>query len=266
MGNDELRKLQLVILEMMVEVDRLCRAHDIAYSLIGGSLLGAVRHGGFIPWDDDADIGMTRAEYERFRAVCSAELDHERFFFQDHTTDPHYRWGYGKLRRKNSEFLREGQAHMKMQTGIFLDIFVADNVPDGGVARRLHKAYCYGLRKILYAEVGMVGAKNWFLRRWYRMLYAIPVGFVFRRLDALAKKCNKRGVALVRAYTFPTPKGEYGHPSRYYKRLAPVVFEGHEFSAFAEYDEYLSYKYGDYMTLPPENKRFWHPASVIRLP
>ena len=78
-----LRSIQLVELEMLKEVDRICKKHKITYAIIAGTLLGAVRHGGFIPWDDDLDVAMLRPEYERFRKVCKTELDTERFYFQD---------------------------------------------------------------------------------------------------------------------------------------------------------------------------------------
>ena len=79
-----LRQLQIIELEMIIEVDRICKKCGIKYNIIAGTLLGAVRHGGFIPWDDDADIAMLRPEYEKFRDACRTELDTSRFYFQDH--------------------------------------------------------------------------------------------------------------------------------------------------------------------------------------
>ena len=80
----QLRQLQMIELEMLVEVDRICKKCGIQYNIIAGTLLGAVRHGGFIPWDDDADVAMFRPEYEKFRKACKTELDTTRFYFQDH--------------------------------------------------------------------------------------------------------------------------------------------------------------------------------------
>ena len=83
----ELKQLQRIELEMLVELDRICRKYRIEYSLDGGTLLGAVRHKGFIPWDDDADVIMLRREYMKFRKACRKDLDHTRFFLQDYRSD-----------------------------------------------------------------------------------------------------------------------------------------------------------------------------------
>ena len=96
MPQQDLRKLQMIELEMLLEIDRICRKHNIEYFLSSGSLLGAVRHGGFIPWDDDLDIYMMRKEYERFLDICRTELNAEKFFMQTYETDPEYRWFYGR--------------------------------------------------------------------------------------------------------------------------------------------------------------------------
>lgn len=107
-----LRQLQMIELEMLIEVNRICKKCGIHYTIIAGTMLGAVRHGGFIPWDDDADIGMLRSEYEKFRIACENELDSSRFYFQDNRNTKGYRWGYGKLRRKGTVFTREFQEHI----------------------------------------------------------------------------------------------------------------------------------------------------------
>ncbi len=105
---EQFRRMQLVELDMLVEFDRVCRDNNIDYVLFGGSLLGAVRHQGYIPWDDDADIGMLREDYDRFKQHLN-ELDSSICYFQDHDTDPEYRWGYGKLRRTGTKYIRVGQ-------------------------------------------------------------------------------------------------------------------------------------------------------------
>ena len=121
LSQKDLRTLQLIELEMIVEVDRICKKNDIKYSLDGGTLLGAVRHKGFIPWDDDADLIFTRHEYAKFYRACKKDLDTSRFFLQEYRTDENYRWGYAKLRRKGTEFIRLNQEQMKYRTGVCIE-------------------------------------------------------------------------------------------------------------------------------------------------
>lgn len=265
--DSELRNLQLILLEMLVELDRICKKYDIRYCIIAGTLLGAVRHKGFIPWDDDLDVAMTRSEYERFREVCKSELDTNRFFFQDDTTDPHYRWGWGRLRRLDSEFVRVGQEHLKMRTGIFVDVFPIDSVPDFPPLRGVFTAYCFLLRKILYAEVGRISAKNPLSRVLYRVLSTIPVKAVFKNLETLQRYGLNRSTKYARILTFPTPKGRpFGYLRKWYIDIDVIEFEGQQFPCVKEYDEYLSYKFGDFMALPPPDQRHWHPVSKFKLP
>ena len=263
---DLLRKLQMTELEMLIEVDRICRKHDIRYSLDGGTLLGAIRHDGFIPWDDDADVVMLRPEYDKFYEACKQELDTERFFLQEYRTDKSYRWGYSKMRRNGTVFLREGQEHVKCHQGVFIDIFLYDQVPDHTLLRRLHLFFCYCVRKILYSEVGRKSAKTRFLRTWYGVLYRIPRDKVFYLIEKVARKTNKKRHTLVRHMTYPYRKGcRYGLPRECFDAYIEKEFEGHMFKVFKKFNLYLTRLYGDYMTLPSEDMRKTHPVSAIKV-
>lgn len=263
----ELKQLQLVLLDMLLELDRICKKYHIKYGIDGGTLLGAVRHRGFIPWDDDLDVVMEREEYEKFRVVAINELAPDKYFYQDHLTDPHYRWGYARIRRVDSEFVRCGQEHLKMKTGIFLDIFPRDNVPDGAVKGRLHSVYCFCLRKTLYSEVGKMREKNPFTKAVYIVLSRIPTSFVFNRLRTLAVRCNRKRTSRSRCYTFAIPrKGLDGYNSEWFTEFTEIEFEGHTFPCAKDYVGYLTCDYGDYMQLPPREKRRQHPCSKFKLP
>jgi len=262
---DELRSLQMVLLEMLLELDRICKLRNIKYCIFAGTMLGAVRHGGFIPWDDDLDVAMMRAEYIKLRDACKNDLDESRFFFQDNTTDPHYRWGYGRIRRKNSEFVRVGQEHMKMHTGIFLDIFPLDGVPEFAPLRGMHNFYCFILRKLLYAEAGRKTGKTALTRAWYSLLNKVPHTWTFRRVYKLTTKWKSS--RLVRHLGFPQPKGRvYGFNRVWFEVVSDVGFEGYFFPGNLDYDSFLTYHYGDYMQIPPSEKRHWHPVSKFMLP
>lgn len=127
---------------MLIEFDRICQKYGIKYSIESGILLGAVRDGGFIPWDDDVDVSMTRKEYNKFLSVYQRELDSTRSFFDCHETDSDYIFGYGKLRRLGTEFKQVGHETMKQREEIFMDVIVVDNVPDNFIMRRIHGFIC----------------------------------------------------------------------------------------------------------------------------
>jgi lipopolysaccharide cholinephosphotransferase len=255
---DILRQLQLIQLEMLLELDRVCRKHGIQYSLDGGTLLGAVRHKGFIHWDDDIDVIMIRCEYERFFDACKAELDQNRFFLQERRTDPEYRVGYTRIRRNNTVYRRAGHESLNYHGGVFIDIFILDNVPDNLLLRRLHRVLCFFNRKVLWSKSGRKIAKNAFWRGWYSIVSLIPASLAFAGNDMLAKKCNKKKTELVRHNTHPYPNPKvcgYGIPSELMNDFTELEFEGHKFMAVKQYDEYLTMLYGDYMELPPPEKQ-----------
>lgn len=255
----------MVQLELLREVDRICRKCGIRYNIIAGTLLGAVRHGGYIPWDDDADVAFLRPEYEKFRIACECELDREKFYFQDHRNTPGYRWGYGKLRRKDTLFLRENQEHMPYEQGVFIDIFPLDGVPDNYALRRLHNCGCTLLRKILWSAVGRKAERNPMKRVLYAALYKIPVHIVFQWYRRLQNLSNCVRTKYVRILTFPTPNAVYGYERKWYEESAEIEFEGCAFWGIREYASYLRFKFGDYLELPPEEARKTHPVSALRL-
>lgn len=265
LDKEALRQLQLIQLEMLIEVDRICRKCNIQYNIIAGTLLGAVRHGGYIPWDDDADVALLRPEYEKFREACGTELDTSRFYFQDHRNTQGYRWGYGKLRRKNTLFLREYQEHMPYEQGVFIDIFPLDGVPDIYFKRCWHNFHCFCIRKILWSEVGKIAVKSLVIRVWYRLLSKIPREIIMHHYERLVMKSNKTQTQLVRILLFPTPNNTYGYYRNWYEESLLIKFEGYVFQGIKDYEGYLEFKFGDYMTLPPVEQRKVHPVSRICL-
>lgn len=262
---DTLRQLQTIQLEMLVEVDRICRKCDIKYNIIAGTLLGAVRHKGYIPWDDDADVALLRPEYEKFRLACLTELDTARFVFQDHTNTSGYRWGYGKLRRKDTIFLREYQEHMPYMQGVFIDIFPLDGVPDNYLLRSIKNFECFCVRKILWSRIGKVASKGTVMRGWFWVLDKIPERFIFRYYQKMVKQASRKNTKMVRILTFPTPNRSYGYFRKWYCHSAEFLFEGVLLRGIRDYDEYLTFKFGEYMEIPPLEQRKTHPVSQIKL-
>lgn len=259
LNKDELRKLQLVQLEILEEFDKICRKNNIKYSLDGGTLLGAVRHKGFIPWDDDIDVIMLRSEYERFFEACKTDLDTNRFFLQESRTDKYCNVGFSRIRRKNSIYSRLGHEHMKYQRGVFIDLFALDNVPDNKIRRVINSSCCFTLRKMLWAESAKKIHENFLLRIWYFLLSLVPREIIFSLLDALKNRNNKKDTKLVAHLTYPYNKRcKYGIPRSFLGDFTELSFEGKSFMAIAEYDQYLRMLYDDYMKLPPKDKQKPH--------
>ena len=266
---EEFRRLQLLELDMIAEVDRVCRKHNITYSMCGGTLLGAIRHKGFIPWDDDADLWMLREDYERFRKVAN-EMDPEICWLQDHETDPEYPWGYSKIRRTGTTFIRIGQEHLKMKTGVMIDLFPLDDCPKSRFGQWLQDIYCFCLRKINYAEVGRLNMEySAPMRAWFTLLSKIPKQWVFDRVWGMAKHSRNDSPNLVRNLLFPAgcqmypeaqpePENWYGMPKKWVVDVVEYEFEGHMFYGARDYEGFLKWMYGDWRKLPPEDKRDPH--------
>lgn len=265
MTQEELRRMQLIQLELLEEVDRVCKKHHISYSVEGGTLLGAVRHQGFIPWDDDVDIAMVRSEYRKFCKVCKKELNTEKYFFQNHDTDPEYRWGYAKVLKKGTSFVRYGQEHMKMRRGVYVEIFPMDGIPKRYIERKIYNFLRVCCRKIMWSEVGKVSCKSWGMRMWFGLLNRIPVNKAFAMLDFLSRKYDERKSQYVTCLSFPDcwVKGKLGFKREYYLNTKRMLFEGKEINVPRKEKELLVTLYGrNYMTPPPVKDRATHiPAS-----
>ncbi len=274
MPQKDLRKLQLIELEMLLEVDRICRENDIIYYLSAGTALGAVRHKGFIPWDDDLDVRMSRAEYHKFCKACETKLDTERFFLQNDRTDPEYRWGYAKLRRKGTEYLREGQEAIRCMSGVSIDIFVIDNVPDSTFFRILYFIVRRACIKTLWSVIGAVSEPNPMKRLIYRGLRHInkrvPLG-IMEWMAELSNRRKAKGVVCTAFY-----RNDHfikktirdigkGTAAVYFEEWVEIEFEGFPFYICRDYDRYLTDKYGDYWKYPPLDMRLLHPPKSYRL-
>jgi len=265
LSEKELRQLQMIQLEMLCEVDRICRKCNIHYNIIAGTLLGAVRHQGYIPWDDDADVALLRPEYERFREACKKELNHDKFYFQDHTNTEGYRWGYGKLRRKATLFLREHQEDMPYEQGVFIDVFPLDNVPDNKFFRSWVNFRCFVLRKAMWAPIGMKASNNTLQKFLYGIMSKMSYNFVYGKYDKLVKRCARIESDWVRILMFPTPNKEYAYLKKWYENSEEILFEHIYFWGIKDWDEYLSFKFGEYMQLPEEKDRKVHAVTALKL-
>ena len=260
----KLRKLQLVELDMLQELDRICRKHGLMYYLYAGTLLGAVRHKGFIPWDDDIDVQMPLEDYRQFCYICQTELDSQKYFLQTMDTDFNYKYIFAKLRRQGTLYIRKGQEHMNYHHGICIDIFPLYPAPGNALLRRLLIFIVARCKTIMWSPIGAISEVRPFLRKIYRILSKIPFCFPRRIIEGLVAQCSgKYKICL------GNPKLEMNIPdSKTFKQIQihesiELEFEGLNFLTPANYDIILRYFYDDYMQLPPEHERSGHHYATI---
>ena len=246
-----LRKLQMELLDILLEFDRICKLAGIRYVLSSGTLLGAVRHQGFIPWDDDMDVDMLRSDYERFCQVVDQFIDHRRFFFQNTDTDDGYRWVFGKMRRKNTEYIRVGQTHLGQQTGLCIDVFPLDEAHGEGFWQWLRFRAASLCRKFLWAPVGARHGSSAAARCFWGFLSKVPRDWVLAcyRNIVLCSRHHTDGARLVSYNADDVLDKPYQR--MWFEKTVDLAFEGHPFPVPQGYDEVLRLLYGDYMRLPP---------------
>ncbi|MGO1468957.1 MAG: LicD family protein [Tissierella sp.] len=255
-----LKKIHEIQLEIALEVKRLCEKNNINYILIAGTLLGAIRHKGFIPWDDDIDIGMLRADYERFLNIAKEELNC-KYYLQTWHTDDKFGLPIAKIQKKGTVFIEQNSQNVTQKKGIFIDIFPFDNVPESKLLKRCHNLKTYILKRILISKLGYeVWEKNDNKKRIiYKIIKCISKPFsielIKKNLEKEMKRYNNKRTKDVVAIG-----GSYGYIKEIKKRkwldeFEKVIFEKNAFFAPKDYDGYLKSLYGDYMILPPKDKR-----------
>ncbi|MDR1343761.1 MAG: LicD family protein [Tannerellaceae bacterium] len=266
-GETVLRQAQLVMLRMLKIIDYLCRKHGIRYWLCSGTLLGAVRHKGFIPWDDDLDISMPREDYERFVKIALAEFPAD-MMIQTLETDPHYKYLPlpCKVRDKKSYTLSPGFDDEESAKGLFVDIFPVDRFhlsPFTFRYERWLKVYNTFICKCLISVHFAHESKVRRFLSYFHPLFHFMVARYMRFAKRIIESNKKLGSDCYIGAGFDTMWIRYYKYDDIYP-LTEVSFEDALFLAPRSTDAYLKAIYGpDYMTPLPESKRIVH-ASVIK--
>lgn len=240
-----LRRAQLRMLDMLLYIDKICKDNDLEYTLADGNLLGAIRHGGFIPWDDDMDICMDRDNYNK---LCNILITspHPQYVLQNNDTDPGFFGVWSVLRDTKSEYIVDTTLHkIRKYRGLQIDIFpLEENCPVW-----VHKL-------AVYAEV----IKNKYLlkhKKIAQFYYNIETKIVFPTI-----RLGCRLVCTTNYYMYPLGTGWHHKLSLSFMRpIGKVMFEGHEFPAPAKIHDFLECIYKNYMDLPAIDQRDHHKAE-----
>lgn len=253
---DSVKRLELKILKY---VDRICRANGLKYYLIGGTLLGAIRHKGFIPWDDDIDIVMFREDYNKFLDIVNQ--GDNTYFVQNTKSDPNYTRYITKIRLNDTLFVEESSKNLLMHQGIFIDIFPLDKIVlpinEKRIVRRIYIAN--KILRVQKIKIGVTEGRTIFLTKRNELvkflLKGIPSNLFTKWVDFIYTLDNNKDTDLITNFS-----SQYGWRKQSFNidvfgEGTYLEFEGHQFMAPAKWEIILKSLYGDYMKLPPEEKQ-----------
>lgn len=255
----DLQQLHEIELEILLEFKRICEKHNLTYYLVAGTLLGAVRHKGFIPWDDDIDVAMPRKDYERFLKICQNELSSE-YFLQTRKTDKQFFMYYAKLRRNGTFVKEESQKNCSFHKGIFIDIFVMDYCPQNKLMGKIFfKIFSY-LSLPIMKKVGAEIVINSPFRSVKEHIVNLCSFLPLTILHGIREDYVLVAQSFCDKTRFCTLGGRHGFPKESYKaewlgKTATLFFEGHQFSVPEKWETVLTNMYGDYMTLPKDKEQ-----------
>lgn len=262
----ELRDLQLQELDILRECLKIINKYNLRYYMLGGTFLGAIRHKGFIPWDDDIDIGMPRPDYESFIKVAQKELP-DFLKLVSYKNDSDYKKYFIKILNKNVKFVREDTIKQE-ETNLWIDIFPLDGMPNNILVRKLH-SYRLLFRRLQFQYSVFEKGVNIRKKRPLHEMLLIKLGYVYTRIFHLNvdKQLNKLDHLLMK-YRYDESKfvvnfmGAYKFkemfPKEYYANPVEYDFEDMKLYGASEYDKILTQMYGEYMKPPAQNQRFSH--------
>lgn len=259
---DEKKRLQKLILLTAKEVCSFCELNGIPYFIIGGTQLGAIRHKGFIPWDDDFDIGMKRLDYERFIEIWTKKCDKEKFFLQTQDSEMYYTFSFCKVQLKGTKILEDFSKNVPIQHGIFVDIFPYDNLPDKKMKRTIFLLKNHIVKNMLWVKCGY-GTDEQRKSLKYKLFKVLGCFASVRRLKKIQNKLVTRYNKSNTAYCFNCDYPKQQISIEWISNLRKYQFEEECFYGVEDYDAYLKHMYGDYMELPPVEKRIQHSYEKI---
>lgn len=249
MGVKNIRAHQLLMLEMLGDFDRVCKKHGIAYTLFAGTALGAVRHQGFIPWDDDLDVIMLREDYERFFREAAGDFDPTTYYVQKEFSK-HWPMFFSKLRRNGTACMEKYHPKDdKTHQGVYLDIFPCDNLSDNKWIGKLQ----FWASKVVIAK-GLSARGYETDSKGKKLFMALCRLLPHKPLWNLCVLKNGQG-SMVHSFLGGSSKYEKSiYERKWFTETENMSFEGQEFPVSRHCDALLARLYGDYMEIPPQEE------------
>ena len=263
MRNDQykLNDHQNMLLSMLKDLDAVCRRHGIRYQLFSGTALGAVRHHGFIPWDDDLDVIMLREDYERFLSAAESDLDASVYFVQRELS-AHWPMQFSKLRRNGTACMEKSRPRdSKMHQGVYVDIFPCDDAAKSPLIRRLQ----YLSSRIVVAKC--LDARGYETDSLLKKCFMLVCRLL--PLALLRRFCVKRRPSSSMVHTFFAAGSKYEKnvfERAWFTESVSLPFEDGEYPVSAHYDALLTKLYGDYHRIPsPEERKVKEHLAIMDL-
>ncbi len=264
LSDDQKQKLKGIQIEMLKHFIEICEKENLQYFLIGGTALGAVRHKGFIPWDDDIDVGLPRKYYEKFINVAQKYLP-EYYFIQNIYTDPDYPNNFSKMRYSGSTFIEKSCQNIKMNHGIYIDIFPLDGYTDiNNLQKKFElkkKLLTIRINQVFDLELKKISLRNKLISFLLRIVYP-DYRVAVKKREQLYKTYKYEDCEYVANHGGAWGQKEIMLKSCFGKGTMGE-FEGMKVMIPEKYDQYLKNVYGDYMTLPPVEKRIGHHYCTV---
>ncbi len=267
MKQEILKKLQKYQIEILDEVVRICQKHKIQYFIIGGNLIGAIRHKGFIPWDDDLDIAMMREDYDKFLEVATQEID-KRMLVDYAENNEYYYLPFAKIRLRDSIYEEPEQKNYQGPKGIWIDIFPMDNAnQEDSLFIRWQTFLKESIHFINAIKANVTSEKNSIMKKIIRFIFKpISTQKLVRLQQKIMKWENRKEAKYCISFGARYGMRKQTMLKSVFLPATQVEYEGKMYDAPGNYEFYLKRVYGDYMTLPPEDKRVTHNPRRIKFP
>ena len=253
----ELQKIWAVELDLLQKLKAVLEKHHLSYFASGGTLLGAVRHKGFIPWDDDIDIMMHREDYEKLLEVAPLEF-HEPYFFQTAYTDKGYFRGHAQLRNSNTTGILSCEGlKVPFNQGIFIDIFPMDAIPDEKEAAERQRQRLHSINRILNNGARKPCEPLSLFSRIKRAAVGIISVFYpplsqYKKMEKLCRAYNGQSTQRIGLLSFDPNNPRFQWDRQYFNRCVQLTFENTSISAPEKWHEVLAHQFGEYMVMQRE--------------